>query len=93
MDKTKLATVAVVQVALEDINTHKYWHIEIKRIIKDFCVIGEKTLYQEPLTSWDPAHMEKCLLFYQRSKKWLLGLRWSTSGRECLYILHLRHNL
>lgn len=38
MDQTKLATVSVVQVALEDINTHKYWQIEIKRIIKDFCV-------------------------------------------------------
>lgn len=56
MDKTKLAT--VVQVDLEDINTHKYWQREIKWIIKGFCVIGERTLHQEPLITWDPAHMD-----------------------------------
>lgn len=44
MDKTKLATVAVEQVDLEDINAHKYWQIEI---IKDFCVCVMSVLFYQ----------------------------------------------
>lgn len=76
MDKTKLA---VVQVALEDINTH------IVLLMK--WLFFKSHWYPEAPHTW----INVCVIL-PKQQKVTLGLHWSMSGGECLYILDLRHD-